>query len=442
VWLFTDFGFFSVVQKPSEADLTVRARVRADLDELRDRYLPELGETRTGEGTDYPFRASVTHQALGHALERIARDVDYSNFKGRVSIVQGHGRAKIYGGVWTELLQLEKQASARKTKGKARGRSSDKGAKQKRKGSKRSAEAYGGVVFDGYGRILLREPTNHYGDYVWTFAKGGQRPEDRSPEDAALREVLEETGVEAVIEAPIEGRFGGDTSVTIFWLMMAVRVAGEPKPKETQQVRWVTRDEAPALIGQTITPKGRQRDLDVLRAALELYDQLKSSGRLDPQVPERPRQLAGLCTCVLPLPPRCPMVEVAGTCDGCPVAASQDCAAHTEIADDDPRLASVIDELVTRIVADEEQRRSIAAYARELYVRDDHAGTALPKTVVFSVYKHGQMSGSPVRLTDWGHRLFAGDEVERWPHGSKTKGPRALEMFEEYSKRYQFPDWM
>ncbi len=36
MWLFTKFGFFSVVQKPGEARLTVRARVAADLERLTD----------------------------------------------------------------------------------------------------------------------------------------------------------------------------------------------------------------------------------------------------------------------------------------------------------------------------------------------------------------------------------------------------------------------
>src|SRR4051794_3670588 len=30
MWLFTNFGFFSVVQKPAEADLTVRSRVQRE----------------------------------------------------------------------------------------------------------------------------------------------------------------------------------------------------------------------------------------------------------------------------------------------------------------------------------------------------------------------------------------------------------------------------
>ena len=52
MWLFTNFGFFSVVQKTGTKNLTIRARVKADLDTLRNLYLPELGLTRGKAGSD------------------------------------------------------------------------------------------------------------------------------------------------------------------------------------------------------------------------------------------------------------------------------------------------------------------------------------------------------------------------------------------------------
>ncbi|MBI4704877.1 MAG: hypothetical protein HY744_27550 [Deltaproteobacteria bacterium] len=50
MWLFTSFGFFSVVQKPGEEGLTVRARVRSDLERPREQYLPGLREIRARRG--------------------------------------------------------------------------------------------------------------------------------------------------------------------------------------------------------------------------------------------------------------------------------------------------------------------------------------------------------------------------------------------------------
>ena len=55
MWLFTSIGFFSVVRKSGEQRLTVRARSSADLDRLREQFMPELSATSTKGGHDYPF---------------------------------------------------------------------------------------------------------------------------------------------------------------------------------------------------------------------------------------------------------------------------------------------------------------------------------------------------------------------------------------------------
>jgi hypothetical protein len=102
----TKFGFFSVVQKPGEDVLTVRARVRGDLDALREGYLPELGETLETPRADYGYRAHVGHAAFGEALRRIGEDVDYPNFKNAVRDAMGARRAKVYGKVWGALFEL------------------------------------------------------------------------------------------------------------------------------------------------------------------------------------------------------------------------------------------------------------------------------------------------------------------------------------------------
>jgi hypothetical protein len=43
MWLVTSVGFFSIVKKPGESDLTVRARARGDLEALSKAYFPSLG---------------------------------------------------------------------------------------------------------------------------------------------------------------------------------------------------------------------------------------------------------------------------------------------------------------------------------------------------------------------------------------------------------------
>ena len=107
MWLLTKFGFFSTVRKPGDDHLTVRARSAADLDRLRDQYLPSLGPTVEGAGTDYPYRARASTEEFAKAMSDIVRDLDYSNFKSEVGRRMGPGRSHIYGRVWSELCAIE-----------------------------------------------------------------------------------------------------------------------------------------------------------------------------------------------------------------------------------------------------------------------------------------------------------------------------------------------
>lgn len=102
--MMTTFGCFSVVQKPGTVDLTVRARVAADLDALRARYLPGLSPTQRTPDRDYAYRATVSHAELGAAMARIVEDVTYGNFKAEVMRTQGCAREQVYAEVWSVLF--------------------------------------------------------------------------------------------------------------------------------------------------------------------------------------------------------------------------------------------------------------------------------------------------------------------------------------------------
>lgn len=134
-------------------------------------------------------------------------------------------------------------------------------------------QAAGGVVIDARGLVLLREPKNHYGGYVWTFAKGGVDAGETAPR-AALREVREETGWTAHIVSRL-GVFSGDTTETTYFLMRPVRKAGR-HDAETQSLKWVSREDAERMIGQTVSTKGKIRDLAVLKLAYEAH--LRATG--------------------------------------------------------------------------------------------------------------------------------------------------------------------
>lgn len=112
MWLITPVGFFSVVRKPADVDrktLTVRARVRADLDKLRAQYLPELGPTQQSSINDYRFRATAPQVAVAAAMARLVENLDYANFKDEVKRRQGAARAHTYHVVWDALYRLQRR---------------------------------------------------------------------------------------------------------------------------------------------------------------------------------------------------------------------------------------------------------------------------------------------------------------------------------------------
>lgn len=262
MWLLTNFGFFSVVKKDASDDLTIRSRTRSDLDRLRNHYLPSLSPSRAHEGTDYPWRATASASALGEAMSAIARDIDYANFKDEVALSLGKDRAKRYGKIWSALYDMPDDLSEPHPE-------RFESLPWQQSAASGKAIAYGGVVIDPTGYLLLREVKNHFDGYVWTFAKG--RPnKGESPRQTALREVREEMGIDAAILAPISGEFAGGTTINRFFLMLADRAAADLayENRETERLCWATPEEAERLIAQTTNNQGRQRDLAILRSAL------------------------------------------------------------------------------------------------------------------------------------------------------------------------------
>jgi len=132
--------------------------------------------------------------------------------------------------------------------------------------------AYGGVVINPGGEVLLREPTAHHKGDRWTFAKGKPEPGEL-PQETATREVLEETGYRAEIVRKIPGSFAGSRTCNEYFLMVPVEDTRH-FGAETQAIRWVTGMEARQLIRLNQKPKRRRRDLRVLKLALALFQSL------------------------------------------------------------------------------------------------------------------------------------------------------------------------
>jgi hypothetical protein len=80
MWIFTNGGFISVVQKQGDTDtLTVRARVKGDIA----RVFPGTKET-AGGGTDYAFRARVPREQVAKAIHDQIMGLSYDNFKNSI----------------------------------------------------------------------------------------------------------------------------------------------------------------------------------------------------------------------------------------------------------------------------------------------------------------------------------------------------------------------
>ncbi|WP_277962974.1 NUDIX hydrolase [Pseudomonas sp. RIT-To-2] len=126
------------------------------------------------------------------------------------------------------------------------------------------ASAYGGIVLNATGQVLLREPANHYDGYAWTFAKA--RPAtDEQPEQTARRAVRTELGHDGKIVGVLPGLYQGGTTKSAFTLMVSDAAHGTTDD-HTWNTCWADFEHARELVSQTTNAVGRMRDLQILEA--------------------------------------------------------------------------------------------------------------------------------------------------------------------------------
>ena len=141
-----------------------------------------------------------------------------------------------------------KQPSKGKKRAKKAGRSQNQG-----KGPVQREISAGGVVYRRDGEeieVVLASRRTRRGELAWGLAKGGIE-EGESHEEAAVREVKEETGYDAEIEASL-----GDTRYFYVWEDTRIRktvhfflmrcTGGDPDDRddEMEDVRWFPLDRA------------------------------------------------------------------------------------------------------------------------------------------------------------------------------------------------------
>lgn len=109
MWIFTGFGYYSVIQHRDDPELLlVRARVKGDLEKLK-QYLPNLGEiVATPSGADYPYRALAWRSEFAEAMKKtVLESLNYTNFKSGISRTQGSPRHDLYMRVWSIMKDAE-----------------------------------------------------------------------------------------------------------------------------------------------------------------------------------------------------------------------------------------------------------------------------------------------------------------------------------------------
>jgi hypothetical protein len=100
MWLFTKYGFFSVVcarrgkgesVKLDQKLLMVRARDRDHIEGLKRRFSRELGSygIKESPSNDYRFRIFVPRKVWLGVARALAADIDYGNFKSEAARTQG-----------------------------------------------------------------------------------------------------------------------------------------------------------------------------------------------------------------------------------------------------------------------------------------------------------------------------------------------------------------
>jgi hypothetical protein len=108
MWVFTPDGFYSVVQKPQDRKnntLTIRTRNRGDMDALVAGHFPDAKPYKV-KHSDYEWRIRVPKADWAQAVQRMAMDIEYSNFKDEVTKRQGWDRHDVYLRVWQALLSI------------------------------------------------------------------------------------------------------------------------------------------------------------------------------------------------------------------------------------------------------------------------------------------------------------------------------------------------
>ena len=134
---------------------------------------------------------------------------------------------------------------------------------------------YGGVIIDPEkGKVLMRQPSSESYGNRWTLAKGGA-DEGETPQEAALREVEEETGMKCKIIKEIPGHYQSNGDNHKFFVM-EVQTTSEDFGDETKSVKWMSPDEVYKTLDD-IDNESAKRDKDAIAAGIHEHNEEKKT---------------------------------------------------------------------------------------------------------------------------------------------------------------------
>ncbi|MEO8035202.1 MAG: hypothetical protein ABI837_12275 [Acidobacteriota bacterium] len=144
--------------------------------------------------------------------------------------------------------------------------------------------------------------------------------------------------------------------------------------------------------------------------------------------------------CRYPFPSQDPPVNMPEECSAkCPHYDRSILAIHDTIAEDDPQLLRTLRSFAEWLYMPGQNLDEQIRYAAQLYVRPDHSGTCIPKTLLFAHMKHLQFTsyGPVLELSGAAQAAFRGERAASWPDGEPAAGTTWNEMFGHFNRSYE-----
>ena len=104
------------------------------------------------------------------------------------------------------------------------------------------------VIRDEEGRVLMSQrPEDRHMGGLWEFP-GGKIDDGEAPDEALIRELDEELGIEIVVQRPLTFAVHEEQDLRILLLFFDAQISGgEPRGNEGQAVEWVAMQDLPSL---------------------------------------------------------------------------------------------------------------------------------------------------------------------------------------------------